>query len=504
MKKISNIMLTSFYFVMSIITIWIVLHIIIHNSRYNYIESELILFILLFGGIVYFIYNFLEKNKVRFAAFQNYIVIGFLLFMFIAQLYFTFKLRYKPSFDLGAIYDGAIEWVKTGNFTSLNEYFAYFPNNIGGLIFLYILFKISSFLGIHDYYAVAAVINSILSILTMYLTYLICKRYVGKSRSFFVLVLYFFSLPFYFIAAVFYTDALSMIYPVLILYLYCKFQEAATLKKSILYSILIGLVAAVGIKIKFTVIIILVAILLDNLLKMRLKHALILVTAVLITCGSAAKITDYYIYHEQIDAGQADELNTPYLHWIMMGLNGDGGYNPSDYELTRSYNGSDEQKEVLLQEIKNRINNLGFYGLIDHTFLKLEKSFGDGTYSLSDFLDDSPAERSWIHELILYDGKYYAEYKTICTAVLISIIILVAFSCIYDSFYLNSENRKYLVPRLTIFGLFLFLAIWETSGRYFSNHLPIIFISATMGIDYFSDQIKLFGNSLKRAYLGKK
>lgn len=83
-----------------------------------------------------------------------YCLIAFLIGGGIFQITQINELRFTPSFDLDAIYGGAIQWVETGSFSGYYDYFDWFPNNLGGLCLFYFVFKIGRFFGT-DYFAMA-------------------------------------------------------------------------------------------------------------------------------------------------------------------------------------------------------------------------------------------------------------------------------------------------------------------------------------------------------------
>ncbi|MDD2503576.1 MAG: glycosyltransferase family 39 protein [Clostridia bacterium] len=164
------------------------------------------------------------------------------------------------------------------NETIDKNYFYYFPNNFGGMTILYIAFRIASWIGFTDYYAIA--MNGLLATLAILLTILICKNLFGVNKSIWVLSLFLLSPSFYTFAPVFYTDSLSLIFPVLTFYLYLQYTGSTTNKKKLAWAILIGLAVAIGALVKFTVIIVLFAIIIYEICSKRLKAALLLTYAV--------------------------------------------------------------------------------------------------------------------------------------------------------------------------------------------------------------------------------
>ena len=175
---------------------------------------------------------------------------------------------------------------------------------------------------------------------------------------------------------------------------------------------------------------------------------------------------------------------------VMMGLKGDGMYNPGDYEFTRSFDDKEEQKAALLDEIGIRIKDRGFHGMVSLFTTKSEICFGDGTYGLSDCLGGIRDHDSKLHAWILSEGRHYSVYKHVCTGVLLALYVLVIVSGLQEVLCTGSDSFQYLAPRLAVFGLLLFLMCWEARWRYFSSFIPMIFVSALLGMDTFSNLLQ--------------
>lgn len=244
----------------------------------------------------------------------------------------------------------------------------------------------------------------------------------------------------------------------------------------------------IGMLIKFTVAVMLIAVLIDSLLHRPLKQTGVLagIAAAIVCVGFLG--FQAMIYPAHLDRDQAREINTPYLHWVMMGLKGEGGYNGADYEFTRSFATTQERDAALVEEIGNRMKDLGPSGLYKLFWAKTTRTFGSGTYNQSNFLDDNPVNESWLHSYLLYDGEDYQTYRGLCQGVFLAVLGLMALSGLQEAFGRKAEpgqaaTWRFLAPRLAMFGVLLFFAGWETSGRYITNYIPVIFLSAVMGID---------------------
>lgn len=46
----------------------------------------------------------------------------------------------------------------------------------------------------------------------------------------------------------------------------------------------------------------------------------------------------------------------------------------------------------------------------------------------------------------------------------------------------DAFQMEYLIPELAVFGLLLFLMMWETNARYIVNYIPMIYVAAVLGM----------------------
>lgn len=471
-----------FYLLFAICFTFTAINIILHNTYYKALHLICVTTICLVGLTI--IYKNLSKNEKFIEKNYNKILISFGIGMFIIEIVLGIALRYDPLWDVGAIHKGAIEWVETGTFENYYEYFYRFPNNLAAMAFLHLFFKIASIFGIKDYFAVSVVINSIMVSCTTVIVSLICKKIADVKHAVFALVLFGFSVQFYFLGGAVYTDMLSVMFPVLFFYLYLNSKEQSGKRKIITY-ILMGLTITIGSLNKFTVIIIAIAVGIDLLINRKFKEF----TKILVSVVSIMMIFNVtfnlYMYSSHLDRQTAKGENTPYNHWVMMGLKGDGVYNPEDYEFTRKYDYDENRNSKINKEIFDRIKKLGFCGVFDLAMTKSTADFGNGTYGAEDFYNCNPQTNTKLHDWILPEGKNYKKYATYATSMHIAILILMltaawGFVCSDDE-----KRKKMFSLYLTIFGVYLFLLCCETNRRYFSNFAPVIFICGTLGIDKF-------------------
>lgn len=448
------------------------------------------------GAVLMLSYGLVRRNIEILVKRRKQIMVIFLAALFIINIASGMALRFKPVYDLGAIFTGASEWAVNGDFMShMNPscdpgYFYYFPNNLGGMWFLLIPFKMASLFGITDFFAVAVVFNALLTVLTVFFITRICRRLIGPVAEWLALVCVFLSLPFYFMAPVFYTDSLSMVFPVMALYFYLLWDESGNVMgKKIFYCLLLGLTCAVGSLVKFTVVIALIAVILYHSCVKNWRQGLALAAACAVVLWAVTALFNGFMYSGMLDKAKAEKLNTPYLHWVMMSLEGDGRYNPEDYEFTRSFDNAEERDKAILERIGERLNSKGPVGAALLAYNKSIVLFGDPTYGQSDFLDDNPVHKTWLHSFLLYDGEHYALYKYICSGIFFAMLVFTA-AAGFSGFVSAGRRFCAMLPLLCIFGALLFFSAWEVSGRYVTNFVPLIIIGAVSGIESSGNMLK--------------
>ena len=474
-------LLRLFYILFALIFIWLTAHIMVNGGWYYYEQTELGLTLAVTLALIVLVsvWRLITCFEAALACRARLVTAVFLACMGLLQLIVALRLRYKPVFDIDAIFGGASQWAETGSFPSYYDYYYRFANNFGGLRFMYRILRLADMLGIHDKYLAASIANGALSLGTMYVTGQAAKKRLGVRGQMMVYALFALSPSFYFLAPAFYTDALSMPFPILTYWLWLLAKERPRRRDRLLLYTLMGLAVSLGARIKATVLIVFIAIVLEGLWRGRWKRtaAIALIGTVILLAGQAG--LEHAIFRH-LDRDRSEQTRIPVLHWVMMGLDGNGMYNPADYAFTESFTDKEAQSAAIKQEIKNRIRALGPEGLLRHLGQKGVILFGDGTYGLSDCLGGDPLTESRLREWVLPGGTYNGIYKHICTGVLLAVYLLLIAAALHDGL---RPDEGMLILRLAVFGLVLFLLFWEARWRYFSNFIPLIFLCALPGLE---------------------
>lgn len=284
----------------------------------------------------------------------------------------------------------------------------------------------------------------------------------------------------YVYSCVFYTDTLSM--PILLGAVYfalCAVKSTGK-RSTALYILGAALCTSVGYYIKGNVGIIAVALFIYFAFKINYKRVLALVVATAVSfmlVGNA--ISSAMKAVGAVNDESIEKYSFPMVHWVMMGLNGRGGYNDEDFLYTFGIDGVEEKKEADILRIKERIEEYGFGGFLAHLGKKIQYTWYGGTYQ-------STVQFAFAEQDLFTDffSKSYV-YFTWCFLFQATMILLMLFSFIGG--FIRKKTDRISAIRLMELGLFLFLLIWETRSRYMLNMLPLYFIIAADGAARFKE-----------------
>lgn len=482
MKKILR---NTINIIFAIISIYLIISITIQKKSlmFKYDQLKLILCISIIIGILIFIYICISKKEIKH---EKAITITAFAIIVILQLILGNLFKVTPSWDFGRIFREATDFSNTNNNI---DYFCMCPNNIPILILFKSIFYIFNSIGLTNFLEIGIVINIIAIDLSILFTYLVAKKCIGINKAIMILIIFAIMPTTYLYAPIFYTDTLSMLFPILTIYLYLKIKELKNIKSLILLNILLGIVIFIGINLKFTIIIAWIAICIYEIFinkkdKQQCKQIVIGIgTAILVilalTCGKSFILKNYFIYYDKMEN---DKL--PATHYIMMSLKGDGRYSQKDVDYSTSFNTYNERIEGNIAEIRNRAKkHTEEKDWLEFINNKIRSTWGDGTFYIPWQLERKPINNGIWQDFVFRDGKYSDIYKYYSQAIYISMLIFGLLSLF------NTEKRLGIIGRLIIIGVFLTFVIWEAKSRYIVNFIPIFIIIEILGLDTMDKKI---------------
>lgn len=418
---------------------------------------------------------------------------GVLGVLFVIQVIIAIAACTSYGWDVGMVVDSAIQLADSGTLSN-PSYFAYYPNNVFLLLFYTNLFRIVKILGNPISYLMAAIIcNIILVDISIIMLYLCGKKLLGEKRG---ILPSLFAVPMIGLNPWFlipYTDTFALSFPIIIYYIYLKFIKNEW--KGIPSWFFIGITASVGILVKPQTIIILIAIVLVEIFSNHLKKETIIkgiTYSLSLLIGFLLISNIFHIYSNyETSAFISEELKyereVPFTHFFMMGMNEEtlGSWYTPDVDATQSIIGKDEKMKFNLQVIKQRYQDFGVTGYLSFLSKKAVNIYKDGSFGYGlegSFNTSDPFRQGKIYEKIqdvmLYNREGYEIYKQLLNAYW---VVLLAFFVISVKNIWRTEEKFIDVMKLAIFGLTLFLLLFEGRARYLYHLLPIFILVASDG-----------------------
>lgn len=397
-----------------------------------------------------------------------------LVLLVLLQLFFIRYFQVNPTWDVGDVYWTVLE--QKDSFYALPDYFTIkYPNNIPLLIIFILGMRFLDLFGVTNYYFYFTFVNAFVILLSMGGLYWLIHRHFGLVSATWASLLMLFMTPLYMYVPIVYTDTLVMIFPILGLILYDLFYHS-TDRRRYVYLILLGLVLSIGVLVKTNAIILVVAILIHFLMMNPMKRWIQLLIGIALPFFIVNTI--YQSRISPLYPTEKSELGFPMTHWVMMGLDGNGGYSSKDVDFSNSlkYEGltNNEIKEIHIKQIKNRLSDYGVNGFLSHLHQKINYTWAEGTYFIPEKLSRQPIETN-VYQAYVFGDKNH-PYLYAVQAIQLVMLGLMTISGVY---LFKNRHSFVSVMAITLFGNFLFLLIWETRSRYLVLYLPLMMMLCT-------------------------
>ncbi len=143
-----------------------------------------------------------------------------------------------------------------------------------------------------------------------------------------------------------------------------------------------------------------------------------------------------------------------------------------------------------MQKIKERLVDRGVLGTIKHIlYTKQLRTWADSCIAGDNYVSRTPIrENSFSQQLFSINGAWHWICLLYTWIVHIMLFVGILLSTVL-SFQKKIEEQKMFVGRIAVFGLFLFLSIWECNPRYLFTVMPMIILVAADGIFLLLDRI---------------
>ena len=409
---------------------------------------------------------------------------AFLLFLLAVQLVLGYMMAYTPMGDNFMLIRGSQMLARDGSFAANPDfglYLARFSNQWGFFLMLTGLFRLLALFGLEDCLFVLVAIQALLYTASMRAALSLARRLRGVRGEIMMTAMLALCLPLYLAAAVLYTDTFSLPFVVFTLLCAQRVLDAPDGCGQLGWAALCALSVLVGGQIKMTVAIALIAEVILWLLRLPLLRAALLsaLCAAVLALGTAG--VHSVMLSGIIDPAVYAQQNTPVIHWVMMSIpTGDNPYGGATGDYGITWGMMDEgatQEEVMdsiLTRMKDRIYTLRYPNrLLTALLRKNAAGMGDGTYGMTEMLDDGPLRENAVSAVVLEGRPYYALYAAVCTGIAMAHMLLAALGTWRA---LRARDTRTALPAVAMVGIILFLLLWEARGRYGFGFMPALLL----------------------------
>ncbi len=469
-----------FYAVFFAVFAWLLINVVFFNIHFSYKPATVVLLAAVWLLFFYLLWRFcvaagpwLQKKAKN----ERVALLLFFALLCCVQLFFFTQVASHPARDLNYVYTSAYNYTIAGIIE--NPYLDYlykYPNNMPLTALLQFLFRAFYRLtGSVNFWAVGVLFNVFCIDLGYIFSYLSAKKMWGKEAGFFILFLLLFNLPLQFYITVFYTDTAVIFCAPALFYTFLCLGNSGRAKNTAMLLTAAGLLAGFGMQLKYSVVIGVIAFCIALLLK---KPGLAAVATAAFLAGFVlwGAVFNSFTYTHVLNKEIAADEATPYLAWVMMGLGGDGAHNPTDNYIVWNWQTEEERVAFVKEEITRRLDGYGVWGYMCFLRQKGIRSFGSGNAEVASYVGEYP-----VRQTALADAVYYANGENgnwldyLMQGYHIAVFCLVAAGAVLA---LKQKNYIMLLPYIAIFGLYLFLLLWEAGQRYLLQYTAFYLLAA--------------------------
>lgn len=439
--------------------------------------------LILLASFYIFLENKCTKNRTIAQKAPAYIFAFCQIFMLARQIYLTVTLDYEPMSDSLFVDTAAKNFALGGSFADLTNglnghayYYDRFPNNWGILIFLSFVYRILylTFGSISEY--TPQVIGIICIQLSMFVLFKISKLIFDNAPQRIFSAVFASLLPvFVLYSQIFYTDVLSMPFVILSVYFFLKAMKSEKTSGYALNTVISSVFLGIGYTIKGSAAVLLAAFIIYALLKKKLTKA------VCTAAGAAAAvyILNLLVFNTGLALGisnkdRLEQQRVPMIHWVMMSFVGNGGFNIDEYRFTVKHKGIENKKLADSARLDELINDTDSGKFLAHLTEKSMFTWNSGKYYAVHHFGATEKSR------VLWVIKSSRAYRIYCDGIHHVMLLLMLISALGGLVRARADNMFFI--RLSVFGLALFLLIWETRSRYLVNFVPLFVLMSADGM----------------------
>jgi len=414
--------------------------------------------------------------------------------LFLVQWMLVRSLWFYAGWDPFCVRITAMELAQ-GHPLSIGGYFTVCPNNAPLTLLLTVPYWIGLKLGMVEPYILLPMCGALCINLASLFTVLCVSRLTrnrGATGLAFALSTCFILLsPF---VAVPYTDAFSILFPVLSLFLWLS-----NLNSPVKW-FLIAISTAIGTAIKASAAIFFLALLLFSGFR-RLstlpwnrktisRLGLVLAT---IAIGWIPNLIFQRSACTLLAGSPVPEAQLSMSHYLMIGLNQEsfGGHSQDDLEYSLSFPTLAEREQANYQRAYERLTSMSLPEAAEFFSFKLYKAYNSGTFAWNgSFLQMEVPNRTdklslFLRSIYYSRGKHNAAFNTVYQTVWLAVLALCA-----SAFFLGRRQPHLSLFALVLLGVSAYQILFECWPRYLFLYAPFYVIVAVLGMKEWSGRLQ--------------
>lgn len=413
----------------------------------------------------------------------------FIACLFAAHLLMGYLLEYTPAGDNFMLYNGSQMLAADGNFDRYTDFYLYlsrYSNQWGFMLMLTGFYKLLFALGVTQTFFPLALTQAVLYIFGVRAILRIAERLSGAKGKLMTMLMLACCLPLWLAAAVLYTDTFSLPFIAMALDLALRVKDAANPRARFALSARCSLVVLIGCQIKMTALIALIAAAIVWLLTIKPRQSVVCILLSAALVGGGTAVVQRYMKYEVLDPAMVEQHHTPTIHWIMMSIpTGDNPYGGAtgDYGITWGMMENGASRTDIMDSIyarmKDRIYALRYPNRLAEAALRKNSAFiGDGTFGMTEMLDDGPIRENAVSSFVLEGRAHYGAYGALTTGIWLAQLTLALAACVRD---IRRRDVSGAMLYVAFFGATLFLMLWEARSRYLFGFVPVLLLLAARG-----------------------
>ena len=486
MKKVGQFLLSVILGGFILLFTWIIINSIFIGQPALFSYNPIILIVFMIIDTLVLIYTYIKIIPVIVK--YKWLPLVLIILFTIICIIVSYSLRQNPSWDMGRVFNIAVEYNQNGHIT--DTYLYEYQNNIAITCIYILILKIFSIINFTDYITAITFVNAIVVSLSVVFLYNAIKKLYGKEKAIMTLIICLFTTPFYLHAAIYYTDTMSMFFCTLFLLIYTIMKEEKTIFKKNLEQVLLGLIFVIGAVIKITTTFLLIAVILTLLLNKKFKDITrdfkIFLPSIIIFFTVYTLFVNIKVIP---DKNKLNNYKVPISHWIWIGSVGNGGFNQEAYEYTYSFSTYEEKNKADIEKIKETLKSYNPMSFINHINEKLKFTWSDGTYLAPEKLRRDPVNKGKLYQYVAIDGQMKDYYKYLPQTMHMVMLIFMLINAI-ELFKSKKYEKIDTVFIVSILGMAVFLMLCENRSRYILTLIPIMLLLEVNGIEIVGKKLK--------------